>query len=437
MPEPARPAPPSTPSPQSASARFSGDLARRGFTFTTASTLLVCYFIFSSAPIPLIGVWAGELGLTTAEVAMTVVSYFFGCILTLVFFARLSNALGRKWTALITIAWAAASCWCYAVMDSALLFNLARFMQGLACGLASSAAMAWIVDSAPKGRAWLGTGLAAAGPNIGLSLGTLLSGVLTTLGWVTDEAIFFAFVGVCVLLALAVRRADETIPKGMESLGEVLKPKLALPKRLLRIFMLPAFSLLGTWGLGSFLQGFSATLAADAFESTSTLLAAVVYLGLIVPNAAAGIAVGRLSPARWFPVAVTVFFLAGSAIFLFLKLGIPSLFLLSLIVSGAASGSTCTLGMKLLLQDAALKERAGVIASLYLSCYVGAGIPNFVVSRLTAGVSMSEIYLGYVLWMAASWALSIAAYLVVRASDRPAERLRFEELAGAPGRSRT
>ena len=36
------------------------------------------------------------MGLTTAEVAMTVVSYFFGCIVTVVFFAHLSNALGRR-----------------------------------------------------------------------------------------------------------------------------------------------------------------------------------------------------------------------------------------------------------------------------------------------------------------------------------------------------
>ncbi|WP_443744475.1 hypothetical protein [Sutterella sp.] len=49
MAEPTRPSSASTPSPQSSSPRFSGEFARRGFTFTIASTLLVCCFIFSSA----------------------------------------------------------------------------------------------------------------------------------------------------------------------------------------------------------------------------------------------------------------------------------------------------------------------------------------------------------------------------------------------------
>lgn len=401
--------------------------SRRSFTLFAASLVLICCFIFSSAPIPLIGVWAGEMGLTTAEVAMTVVSYFFGCIVTLVFFARLSNALGRRWVTLITIGWAAVSCWCYAVMTDTTLFYIARFTQGIACGLASSAAMSWIVDCSPKKHAWIGTALTAGGPNVGLSIGTLLSGVLTAYGLVNIDVMFMSFVVICVLLAALVWKAEGTIPPGTETLVEVLIPKVALPGRLWRIFLVTGFAMLGTWGLGSFLQGFSAKLAETAFGATSTMYAAIVYMGLIVPNAAAGFLMGSLRPSRVFPIAVTCFTAAGALLFLFLETGHPSLFLTALIASGACSGSTSTLGVKFLLQDSTLRERAGVIAALYLSCYVGSGIPNFVVSRLAADVSMDAIYLGYIGWITGTWLLSLVFFFIVKKSNRPAERLRFSE----------
>ena len=386
--------------------------SRRSFTLFAASLVLICCFIFSSAPIPLIGVWAGEMDLKTAEVAMTVVSYFFGCIVTLVFFARLSNALGRRWVTLITIGWAAVSCWCYAVMTEPMLFYIARFTQGIACGLASSAAMSWIVDCSPKKHAWIGTALTAGGPNVGLSIGTLLSGILTAYGLVDIDVMFMSFVVICVLLAALVWKAEETIPPGTETLAEVL---------------MVGFAMLGTWGLGSFLQGFSAKLAEEAFGATSTMYAAIVYMGLIVPNAAAGFLVGSFRPSRVFPIAVTCFAIAGALLFLFLETGHPSLFLTALIAGGACSGATSTLGVKFLLQDSTLRERAGVIAALYLSCYVGSGIPNFVVSRLAAGVSMESIYLGYIGWITGTWLLSLVFFLIVRKSSRPAERLRFSD----------
>ena len=401
--------------------------SRRSFTLFSASLVLICCFIFSSAPIPLIGVWADQMNLTTAEVAMTVVSYFAGCIVTLIFFARLSNALGRRMVTLITIGWAAVSCWCYAVMTEPALFYTARFTQGLACGLASSAAMSWIVDCSPRKHAWIGTALTAGGPNVGLSIGTLLAGVLTAYGLVDIDAMFESFLVVCALLAVLVWKSAETIPPGTESLAEVLIPKVALPGRLWRIFLVVGFAMLGTWGLGSFLQGFSAKLAQEAFGQTSTMYAAIVYMGLIVPNAAAGFLVGSLRPSRFFPIAVTCFTAAGALLFLFLETGHPSLFLAALIASGACSGSTTTLGVKFLLQDSTLRERAGVIAALYLSCYVGSGIPNFVVSRLTAGVPMDAIYMGYVGWMTGTWFLSLLFFFLVKRSSRPAERLRFSE----------
>ena len=51
----------------------------------------------------MMSVWAHDLALTNADIAMTVVAYFGGCVATLLFFARLSNFLGRKPVVLLSL----------------------------------------------------------------------------------------------------------------------------------------------------------------------------------------------------------------------------------------------------------------------------------------------------------------------------------------------
>ena len=119
-------------------------------TFIAASLTLVVCFTASSAPIPLMSVYQSTLGLAPDEIANSLVAYYAGCILTLVLFARMSNYFGRKPVVLFTLAMGILGCALFVVIDSVGILYFARFFQGLGCGLASSAAMAWVVDTAPS-----------------------------------------------------------------------------------------------------------------------------------------------------------------------------------------------------------------------------------------------------------------------------------------------
>lgn len=407
-------------------ARPSGDaIPKRALTFFTAAAILISCFVTSAAPIPLMSVWTETLGLDNGAIAMTVVWYFVGCILTLVFFARLSNFLGRRPVVWITLAWAALACWLLADCSSVAALNTARFFQGLACGLASSAAMAWVVDTAPPKRPWLGTALTAAGPNIGLSLGTLLAGLLPQLGLLSAEQLFYAYIALLAAAALLCALSTETMAFATESLAAVLVPKVAMPKRLMRLFFIAAFGFVGTWGLGSFFQGFSARLAGIVFEGSGTLLAGLVYLCLIIPNATMGLCIGRFSPTKVLPALIVIFFAAVVCAFGALHFGHPLLFLAAVALTGAMSGATCSSGLKMLLLDASLKERAGVIAALYLTAYIGSGVPNFVVGRLAQNASMDAISMGYIAWAAAA-AIGVTGLLaLMKRRPSAAEKLRL------------
>lgn len=396
-------------------------------TFATAVASLIACFVVSSVPIPMMAVWSKTLSLTTAEIAMTVVSYFGGCVATLLFFARLSNFFGRKPVVFLALLFGASASLCFSFAQTASLLYVGRLLQGLSCGFASSAAMSWVVDSAPKEKAWLGTALTAAGPNIGLSIGTLLAGVILAENWLAPSHLFDATVALLLVVACFVVLSKETMRFGTEALGSVLLPKIAMPRRLLRIFGVSAAGFVGTWGLGSFFQGFAAQLSELVFGGADALYASVTYLLLILPNACAGVLIGRFAPHRVIPIVITLFFLAGTTVFGAIALGSAPLFMASVAIVGACSGATCSSSLKFLLVDATLRERAGVISALYLSAYVGSGLPNFVVGLSGEGATMQAISIGYVLWIAATWVIVAGGLLCVKRTASASEALRFKD----------
>jgi hypothetical protein len=70
-----------------------------------------------------------------------------------------------------------------------------------------------------------------------------------------------------------------------------------------------------------------------------------------------------------------------------------------------ANGGCCTAGLKIVIQDTALEERAGTIGAIYLSAYVGSGIPNLIIGQLGKTTSMDTLGIGYTFWSFLAFAI--------------------------------
>ncbi len=380
-------------------ARTGGGFPRRGLTFFTATCCLISSFMAAAITIPMMAVWRTGIPLSESEMAMTVVSYFAGCVLTLFFFARLSNFFGRKPVVLASLLLGMASSLIYSFSVEADPLYIGRFLQGFSCGFASSAAMSWVVASAPLKHPWLGTALTAAGPNIGLSLGTLITGLVLDSGVLTPAQLFDSAVVLLVLCTGLAFASTETMRFGTEPLGSVFIPKVALPARLRLRFMASAIAFVGTWGVGSFLQGFSAYLSQVVFGHTSPLLAALLYLVLICPNAVMGVVAGRFNAKPTLVIAICIFACAGFVAFATLIHPSVWVLIVSIAICGAGNGASCSSGLKYLLSDTTINERAGVISALYLSAYVGSVIPNLVIGSIPGEVTQTMIANGFFVWV--------------------------------------
>lgn len=400
-------------------------IKRRGFSFFVAAFCLITCFVTAATAIPMMAYWVQDLKLSSSEVAMSVVSYFAGCVLTLILFARLSNFLGRKPVVITALAFGAIACYLFSVGQSASDLYIGRFLQGLSCGLATSACMSWVVDTAPPARAWLGTAMTSAGPNIGLSLGTLLTGLIIEYNVLNPTLLFDACVALLIFCIVLAVLGTETMKLGTESIGQVLIPKIAIPARLRRLFILSITAFIGTWGVSSFFQGFSAQFAQIVFGETSVLLAAITYLLLIIPIAIFGLISGRFNPSKTLLLMSTSFLFGAGGVFLTLDMQSPALFMIFVVICGAAQGGTCCSGLKLLLMDATLRERAGLISALYLGAYVGSGIPNFSIGQLAKDVSITTIANGFCLWIVVMWLIIVLTFVLIKRKPSETEKKRF------------
>lgn len=364
------------------------------FGFIAASLSLVAAFAASATPIPLYGVYRATDGLSYGDLSLTAVSYFSGAVVALLMFGRLSNHFGRRPVILLSLGLSATACLILLDVPNVTPLIEARVLQGLSCGLASSATTAFIIDNAPADPPWLGAAVSGSTPMIGLTAGALGSGATVEYGPLPRSLPYlaaFAFVALCAVLIIASR---ETVPRQPGALTS-LWPRLALPRASRALFPVAGCTFIATWALGGFYQAFGPSMASDQLGSTNALISATVFSSLMAPSAIGGPLAGRLSAAGAQRAGMVVFALSVLGILVSLHAAEVVPFLLASALAGAAQGATLTGSLRALLFQATPEERAGAFSVIFATCYSGAAIPSFIAGQLSHMLSLLEIASGY------------------------------------------
>lgn len=403
-------------------------LARPGLTFAAASLAVFIAFGASALPVPLMSTWTREFALSTAAIGMTVFLYVVGNALALLFFARLSEAIGRRGAVFASLAFSLAACGFFLAADSPAFLMAGRLLQGLACGITTTAAMSWCVDSAPAGRSWLAAAVSSSGPLAGFVVATIGAGVAIEMQAAGTRGLFFTVLLLELLVALLVFMADETIAKRTSRKG-LLKPAVMPPPGYGKRLALAATGFVGTSALTCFFQGFSARVAEGLWgnDAPIALLAGVVYISLVLPNALGAFAAAKLTPLKVFAPVGMLYVLTGCGTFLAVAWRLPELFILFALICGATQGALTSASFKMLLEGSRIMERARLLAALYLISYMGTCVPNLVIMAFGRSASLSAIAYGFVLWFALTLAALLHFLREVRAERAMTAVLRNEE----------
>lgn len=377
---------------------------RKMIGFIGAASSLAVVYAASSAPIPLYSTYSQILGLTSGDLSMTAVTYFVGCVIALLMFARISNYLGRRPVSLATLGLAAIGCLVFFYIHSLSMFLAGRFIQGFACGLASSAVTTYVVDNAPTSPVWIGAAVTSGAPMIGLAAGAFGSGALKQYG--SGSLIFGILIVVLAGCAVLIAISPETITRTKGVIASLV-PQIGIPQKIR--YLLPAASctFVGTWAIGGFYQAFSSSMAVELLGTTNTVVAAAVFACMMAPNIIGGSLIGHLKPDVAQRIGMSAFFLCIVVILFSLNVGAVILFLITTIFAALAWGAAFTGSMRGLLDKTSQKDRAEVLSAIFLISYGGAAVPNLIVGILPSSFSLFEIAVGYGLLVAVTCLITL------------------------------
>ncbi|MBL0371843.1 MFS transporter [Rhizobium sp. KVB221] len=358
----------------------------------------------SSAPTPVYHLYQETLGLTPVML-MTIFSvYAFTLLAALLTIGSLSDYVGRKPVIFGALGLNLIAMALFAEAASAGMLVLARAIQGLAAGAAMTTMGAAILDF-DRARGPVINSLTAF---IGLTAGSLVSGVLVTYAPLPTQLVYVVLLAATLLLIVLLRWLPEST-EGKKGAWASLKPHIAVPaqtrKALLRITPVN----IAGWALGGFYFSLMPSLIRVATGITAPVFGGVI-VAILTLTATFTALVLKSRPGTQVLTIGTLSLISGVAVTLAgVYLHLVPLMLLGAVVTGVGFGSCYSGALRIVLPLAHPDERAGLLSTFFIQSYLAFSLPTIAVGLIAPSIGLSNaayLYGGIVILLAA---ISLAA----------------------------
>lgn len=372
--------------------------------------VLLCFFAASSAPTPLYHLYQQAWGFSSALLTVIFAVYALSLLATLLMFGSLSDYLGRRPVIFIGLLLEIVSMLLFIAATDISWLIVARVLQGVATGIATSALGAAMLDS----DAQQGPLLNSITPMFGMALGALGTSALVEYAplpmGLAYGLLLAAFVGQAVYL---LRVAETVTPQ--PGVLKTLRPRLAVPAQARGTLLLVLPADIAAWALGGFFLSLAPSLLTVATGSTSVLNGGFAVAALTISGAISIHNLRLRAPRLALLVGCSFLAIGVSVILAAVNLGWLWLFFTGAVVAGIGFGASFLGALRLLLPLAHAHERGALMAAFLALSYLAFCIPALLagVSIKTAGlVTTTNVYGGVVVLLAVS---ALAGLLIQRA----------------------
>jgi MFS family permease len=379
--------------------------------FLSATVSLVASFAAAAAPIPVYNIYRAEEGFTNFGISMAIVTYSVGAGTGLLVLGRLSNHLGRRLTAIVSLGLLLLGCLLLLSVHHIDTLLAGRVLMGVGTGLASSTLTSYIVDTAPAKPEWLAAVASSQGPMLGLAVGAIASGAVVQFGPWPRDLIYLVCVGFLLLSAVLIAISPETATPAPGAWRSLL-PRVSVPARVRHLLPVAAAVFLATWATGAFYQAFVPALVEEQLHTRSPLILGLVFAAYMAPSVLGAPIGGRFTSAAAQRVGMITFLAGMIGIVTAICAGTLVLFIIATIVAGAGQGIAISAATRGLLHGSTLVDRAPIFSAIYLLCYSGATFPSLISGELSKTFSLPQIALGY-----GGLALVVTMFTVFAARD--------------------
>ncbi|TDV50101.1 putative MFS family arabinose efflux permease [Pseudomonas graminis] len=372
--------------------------------------VLLCFFAASSAPTPLYHLYQQAWGFSSALLTVIFAVYALSLLATLLVFGSLSDYLGRRPVIFIGLLLEIVSMLLFIAATDVSWLIVARVLQGVATGIATSALGAAMLDS----DAQQGPLLNSITPMFGMALGALGTSALVEYAplpmGLAYGLLLAAFVGQSVYL---LRVAETVTPQ--PGVLKTLRPRLAVPGQARGTLLLVLPADIAAWALGGFFLSLAPSLLTAATGSTSVLNGGFAVAALTLSGAISIHHLRLRAPRLALLVGCSFLAIGVSVILAAVNLGWLWLFFTGAVLAGIGFGASFLGALRLLLPLAHAHERGALMAAFLALSYLAFCIPALLagVSIKTAGlVTTTNVYGGVVVLLAVS---ALAGLLIQQA----------------------
>jgi len=344
----------------------------------------------SVTPSPLYRTYSVLWDFSPLTLTLIYATYAFGVLASLVLAGGVSDQVGRRPVLLVALAGLLGSTILFLFADSAAWLFAARGLQGLATGLALSAASASLLDLHPRrdpASVGLTNAVAAAG---GLGLGILVSSALVQIGWEPRVLPFALLLGLIAVALAATVLMPEPVAERSRLRLSIDRPHV--PGSVRRPFLLAALAVLSSWSIGALFFSLGPELAGELFHSTNVVVDGSGIVLLAATAVLAQVATARIAP--WIAAALGSIALATGVLLIVAAAanGSSGPYLVGSILGGAGFGAAFLGGLRALVSVIPHESRASVMSAFYVTAYASLSIPAVLAGVVVTYISLTATF---------------------------------------------
>ena len=341
-----------------------------------AAADLACMYMGSTLVTPLYVLYEEAFDFSELMLTLIFAAYALGNIASLFVFGRISDQIGRRRTALPAIGVAVLATLAFLFAAGTAWLFVARALSGLAIGMASAAAAAWIVDLTRNRKEQRGAEITTGAIFTGLAIAALAGGLLAQYGPAPLKLPFIIYLVVLAVLAVVVSRTKDTVEDRAESLDEVsLKPRIGIPPDIRGRFVSPAATAFAAFAVTGFYVALAPSLLKRDMEVTNLAVAGAIVCALLVSAAVTAVGTSGLK-SRTAMLSGASMMVPGVALLVASQMlaSLP-LLVVAAVVTGVATALGYRGSLQVVNEIAPKAQRAEVIASFQIVCFTGNAVP--------------------------------------------------------------
>lgn len=387
----------------------------RNVAFWLAAIVFFLLFAVSAAPAPLYGVYQARWGFSAITLTAVFAVYAVFLLIALLVFGSVSDHLGRRRVISFALVVNTAVCALFLTANGVGMLFLARSLQGVAVGLATSAIGAALIDLQPHGRE-LAPVLTSAFPLWGLAVGALGTSVLVQYAPAPTHLIWWLLLGASVAGAIGVLGVPETSARHPNALAS-LRPSIGIPPQARSTFARTAPIMVAAWALNGFYLSLGPSLAGQVVHSRNLLWGGSVIFVLTAAGGIASIVFRSVAAGATMMTGCFALLTGAAMTFGAIEASSAPLFLLGTAIAGVGFGLSFLGSFRALSAHAAPRERASLVAAVFIEAYTAFSVPVVIAGVGTTRFGLHRTALCY---SAALIALALINLFLQRtASGRP------------------